>query len=79
VGITLEGVGQLERGRRRPSWDTAVALAQALGVSVAAFESPGDESTSTPEPRRPGRPRKADAVEDAEREGKAKGTRRKKA
>jgi transcriptional regulator with XRE-family HTH domain len=38
AGLHREAVGQLERGTRHPAWETVLALAEALGVSVAAFE-----------------------------------------
>jgi transcriptional regulator with XRE-family HTH domain len=58
AGLTLEGVAQLERGRRKPSWETVLALAKALGVPCTAFEA--DEGAEAPPapPRQPGRPRK---------------------
>src|SRR4051794_11362097 len=37
AGLTKIGVGQLEQGRRRPAWETVMALCDALGVSCEAF------------------------------------------
>jgi transcriptional regulator with XRE-family HTH domain len=37
ANLTTDGVSRLERGDRSPSWETAVALAEALGVEVTAF------------------------------------------
>lgn len=55
AGLTLDGLSKLERGLRSPSWDTVVALANALGVSCEAFrESPATEQP----PGKPGRPKK---------------------
>jgi transcriptional regulator with XRE-family HTH domain len=47
-------VGKLEQGLTAPTWATARALAEALGVSVAAFE----QSAKRQPKRGPGRPRK---------------------
>jgi transcriptional regulator with XRE-family HTH domain len=54
-GLTANGIAQLEIGRRRPSWETVVALCQALGVPCTAFT----EEPTAGEPPRRGRPRKA--------------------
>jgi transcriptional regulator with XRE-family HTH domain len=37
AGLTRAGVDHLERGVRRPGWDTVLRLADALGVSVERF------------------------------------------
>src|SRR5262245_29005878 len=74
AGLSKAGVADLEQGRREPSWATAVALAEALGVDCGAFlEAPADrpqtgrgrppkpapEPESQPAPKRPrGRTRK---------------------
>jgi hypothetical protein len=53
--MTRDGVAHLEQGRRKPSWETVLALAAALGVDCKAFEQ-------APTPRAdvgPGRPPKA--------------------
>lgn len=57
AGLTLDGLGQLERGRRQPSWETVCRLADALGVSTEAFRA--EPSAEGAEPRKAGRPRKA--------------------
>jgi transcriptional regulator with XRE-family HTH domain len=60
AGLTEQGLGQLERGRRDPSWETVCRLAQALGVDCSAFaEAP--RTSQTVEKRAAGRPRKAEA------------------
>jgi len=42
-GVTQSLLSAYERGAYSPSWDVAVALAYALGVSVAAFAvAPGE-------------------------------------
>jgi transcriptional regulator with XRE-family HTH domain len=75
AGLTRDGVAHLEQGRRKPSWETVLALAAALGVSCEAFTTPPAER----EAPGPGRPRKADpspATDQAEpesRPGKAAG------
>jgi transcriptional regulator with XRE-family HTH domain len=59
AGLTLEGVGQLERGRRQPAWHTALALCDALGVSCEEIrKAPADQP-----PRHPGRPPKGAAAQ----------------
>jgi transcriptional regulator with XRE-family HTH domain len=74
AGLSKAGIADLEQGRREPSWSTAVALAGALGVEVAAFlqkpaprpetgrgrpPKPAAEREESPAPKRPrGRPRK---------------------
>jgi transcriptional regulator with XRE-family HTH domain len=37
AGLSLHGIGQLERSRREPSWATVQAIAKALGVDCTAF------------------------------------------
>ena len=54
-GMTREGIAQLETRRRKPSWESVVALCQALGVGCDAFTTPAAERQA---PGR-GRPRKA--------------------
>ncbi len=41
AGLTEQGLGQIERGRRQPTWETVCRLAAALGVSCEAFVRPG--------------------------------------
>jgi transcriptional regulator with XRE-family HTH domain len=58
AGLTKDGIAQLEQGRRSPSWETVLAVAEALKVSCEAFAvAPVDRG-------RPaiGRPRKPDAA-----------------
>jgi transcriptional regulator with XRE-family HTH domain len=47
AGVHPQVVSKLERGIREPTWPTALKLAGALGVSVAAFE--GEVQGSGPE------------------------------
>jgi transcriptional regulator with XRE-family HTH domain len=51
--VSLATVRNLEQGRVQPAFDTAVALAGGLGVSVAAL---AERPESPPEPPRRGRP-----------------------
>lgn len=37
-GISVGGIRGIEQGRRDPTWETVLALAEALGVSVAEFQ-----------------------------------------
>lgn len=37
AGLVQATISHLERGAKRPEWDTVCALADALGVSVEAF------------------------------------------
>jgi transcriptional regulator with XRE-family HTH domain len=54
--LTIDGVSRLERGDRSPSWETVVALAEALAVDCTAFLQ---EPAPRPEAGR-GRPRKTE-------------------
>jgi transcriptional regulator with XRE-family HTH domain len=54
AGLKVGGVRDLEQGRRRPTWETVLALAGALDVAVLTFAQPPEEQ---PEPKR-GRPTK---------------------
>lgn len=61
-GLSKFGISDLEQGRRIPGWDTVLALAAALGVSVEVFAQPPAEEAA-PRPR--GRPKKAEGEETA--------------
>jgi transcriptional regulator with XRE-family HTH domain len=63
AGLTREGVAQLETGRRKPAWETVLALCDALGVSSEEFRKAPRVSS----PPRAGRPPKkaAQAAETA--------------
>jgi transcriptional regulator with XRE-family HTH domain len=54
AGLHLHGLTKLEQGYREPSWASVLALAHALGVSVAAFDGPPPQ----PPARAPGRKRR---------------------
>lgn len=55
AGITPDALFKLESGARKPTWETAVALAAALGVGVEAFQQPPAAAPVV----KPGRPKKA--------------------
>jgi transcriptional regulator with XRE-family HTH domain len=51
AGMHRFGVAKIEQGLREPGWLTVLALARALGVSVAAFEAAPD--VLPPKPQAP--------------------------
>jgi transcriptional regulator with XRE-family HTH domain len=54
AGLRPNGIRDLEQGVNKPSWETAIALCQALAVTSDAFlQPPGDLP-----PPKAGRPRK---------------------
>lgn len=55
AGVTPDALVKLESGRRSPTWETVLALADVLGVDCTAFAQP---PTTEAAPRGPGRPRK---------------------
>jgi transcriptional regulator with XRE-family HTH domain len=57
AGLTLDGLSRLERGNRSPTWETVLALANALGVSTEAFRQEPAPYRAT---GRRGRPTKAE-------------------
>jgi transcriptional regulator with XRE-family HTH domain len=59
TGMAKDFISRLERAERSPSWETALALAAALGVEIGAFTIPPKDA---PAPER-GRPRKEPAPE----------------
>jgi transcriptional regulator with XRE-family HTH domain len=68
AGLSQRGIANWELGLREPLWSNVVALAEALGVDLAAFLQ---EPKSIPEPKR-GRPRKGQGEPPAEGKGKKK-------
>lgn len=48
AGLAVSTVRQFEYGRREPTYETLVKLAQGLGVSLSAFDQPEDK----PAPKR---------------------------
>jgi len=57
AGLSQPGIADLEQQRRKPAWETVVALCQALGVTPDAFvQEPAERS-----PAGRGRPRKSPA------------------
>jgi transcriptional regulator with XRE-family HTH domain len=64
AGLKSEaGIRNLEQDIRKPSWETVIALAKALGVTADAFLQ---EPQERPSPG-PGRPRKATGAETEQR------------
>jgi transcriptional regulator with XRE-family HTH domain len=61
AGMAWRTVTHLEGGDRKPTWETVLALCQALAVDCGEFAK---EPAAQPEPRR-GRPRKAAPTEPA--------------
>ena len=57
AGLKLGGIRDLEQGRRKPAWETVLALCKALGVDCTAFTVEPSSSPAAEAPRR-GRPRK---------------------
>ena len=62
AGLSTSGVAKLERLPMGPSWDTAVKLADALGVSLDAFR---DEAEGRPEAAADPKPSRAKEKPDA--------------
>jgi transcriptional regulator with XRE-family HTH domain len=64
AGMTEAGVRNLEQRRTGPTWESVVALAEALGVPTDAFrEEPANPSG---EKSKRGRPRKEPKADDAQ-------------
>lgn len=59
AGMTRDGISHLEQGRRKPSWETVLALCAALGVDCTAFT----QEPAKREPQGPGRPASKPALE----------------
>lgn len=59
AGMNRFGVAKLEQGVTKPTWETVLALCQALGVDCTSF---AQEPAERP-PVGPGRPRKAREAE----------------
>jgi transcriptional regulator with XRE-family HTH domain len=55
-GMTRDGIAHLEQGRRKPTWETVLALSKALGVDCTTFTVEPAERA----PTGPGRPAKAE-------------------
>jgi transcriptional regulator with XRE-family HTH domain len=86
AGVSVRAVVQWELGEREPGWFNMLALAAALGVDCTAFTQPPaerepsrpgrprKESGEAPVPKRPrGRPRKEQAGQLSEAQGKPRG------
>ncbi len=72
AGLKIGGIRDLEQGRRSPVWETVLALCQALAVDCSAFT---EEPVSREAPG-PGRPRKAEPVEEKPSKPKGKTTKK---
>lgn len=73
--MTREGVAQLETGRRKPAWETVLALCGALNVSCESFTQPPKEQLA----RSAGRPARSKPSAEApmtNNSGRSKGKRR---
>jgi transcriptional regulator with XRE-family HTH domain len=81
VGIVGSQINKLELGVNQPTFATAVALAEALGVECTAFlKEPEAKAEPAPEPKRPpGRPRKAPEAPEGRTGGKPSGKKPRKA
>jgi transcriptional regulator with XRE-family HTH domain len=64
AGLTPDAIVKLESGNRSPTWDTAIALAKALGVSCEAFTA--EPTVRIPESKQ-GRPPKTAKAEPQEK------------
>jgi transcriptional regulator with XRE-family HTH domain len=73
AGMAMDGIAHLELGRRKPTWDSVLALAEALGVDCTVFTQPPadrepsgrgrpakpkDEPAGAKTPKKRGRPKK---------------------
>lgn len=54
AGMHVFGVAKLEQGLRQPSWATACALADALGIPINEFRIPASRTEHAPPGRPPG-------------------------
>lgn len=57
IGQHKDTISRFERGQYKPTWETVIDLAKALGVTCEAFSD--DIAPSPKKPR--GRPKKTDA------------------
>ncbi len=70
AGLQSEaGIRDLEQGRRKPTWETVLALCSALGAEPNDFAQPPAQR----EPPARGRPKKAAATAAPKKARKAKG------
>jgi transcriptional regulator with XRE-family HTH domain len=53
AGLNRYGLAKLEQGVGQPHWPTVLALAKALGVSVAAFAGEVEPAADSPEAEHP--------------------------
>jgi transcriptional regulator with XRE-family HTH domain len=69
-GIPAATLADLESGRRLPGWETALRVAEALGVSLDEFRKPPRPSTVRPIVGRPRRRRWGKVEKKSEQGGK---------
>lgn len=62
AGLSKGGYADLEQGRWKPSWETVLALCEALGVPCTAFTDDTGATGPDAPPRGRGRPRKTPAA-----------------
>lgn len=73
AGVSRDALARLEAGRTTPSWDTVLALCNALQVSCDVFrQAPADAPK-----KGPGRPPKQQPVEEPAQPPAKKGRRKK--
>jgi transcriptional regulator with XRE-family HTH domain len=75
AGMSEGGIRDLEQGRRLPSWETVVAICEALGVSCDEFRK---KPAADLPPLQAGRPKKATPEAQPEEPAKPKPTRSRK-
>jgi transcriptional regulator with XRE-family HTH domain len=68
AGVSKGGLADLEQDRYKPTWETVLKLAAALGVSCEAFNEPAESD----EKKSRGRPRKTPAGEPTKPAAKSK-------
>src|SRR5947209_3130224 len=71
AGLKIGGIRDIEQGRRMPMFDTAQALAVALGVDCTAFTEP-PSGPYTPRPGRPAKTKPEPGEEKPKKRGRPK-------
>jgi transcriptional regulator with XRE-family HTH domain len=54
-GLKQNSISQLEAGNRKPTWESVIALANALGVACDDFREPPESEPPAPQRGRPPR------------------------
>jgi transcriptional regulator with XRE-family HTH domain len=73
AGMNKFGVAQLEQGRNKPSWESVLTLADALGVTPNDFT----QAPAAVADAKRGRPRKASTLADGDKSKKTTKKRKK--